>query len=93
MSGAMDRTFDVPAHVVTREMDGELVLLSLESGNYFGLNEVGARIWQELENGASLSDAHNKLMTEFNVDGSVLQADILELIGSLEEAELIEASG
>ena len=87
----MDRTFDVPPHVVTRELEGELVLLDLETGLYFGLNPVGVRIWEHLSEGASLETAHAALMREFNVEASVLQNDIIELIASLEEAKLIEA--
>ncbi len=87
----MDRTFDVPAHVVVRELEGELVLLDLESGGYFGLNPVGARIWEHLSDGATLNAAHAALMGEFDVDAGLLQDDLLELIASLEAAKLIEA--
>ena len=87
----MDRSFDVPAHVVVRELEGELVLLDLESGSYFGLNPVGARIWEHLSDGASLAAAHTALLAEFEVEAGVLQGDMLELIASLEAAKLIEA--
>lgn len=87
----MDGTFDVPAHVVARELEGELVLLDLESGGYFGLNPVGARIWEHVSEGASLQAVHTALMGEFDVDAGVLRDDLLELIASLEAAKLIEA--
>ena len=87
----MNRTFDVPAHVVTREMEGELVLLDLESGSYFGLDPVGARIWAHLSEGASLEATHTALMDEFDVEASVLESDLLELVGTLESARLIAA--
>ena len=86
----MDRTFDVPAHVVVRELEGEMVLLDLEAGSYFGLNSVGARIWEHLSEGVSLKAAYTALMGEFDVEAGVLQDDMLELVASLEAAKLIE---
>lgn len=76
--------------MVVRELAGELVLLDMESGNYFGLNPVGARIWEHLSDGATLEAAHTALLTEFDVETDVLKRDVLELVASLETAKLIE---
>jgi len=42
----LETPFTIPEGVVSREIEGETVLLNLESGRYFGLNAVGTRVWQ-----------------------------------------------
>ena len=44
-----DRRLTVPEHVASRDLDGELVLLNYDSETYFGLDEVGTRIWEVLQ--------------------------------------------
>jgi len=46
MAASLDRSVCVGKDVVFRELDGEAVILNLETGTYFGLDTVGTRIWQ-----------------------------------------------
>jgi len=46
MPASLDRSVRVGKDVMFRELDGEAVLLNLESGKYYGLDPVGSRIWQ-----------------------------------------------
>ena len=50
-----DRTFQLSPDVLFQEVSGEMVLLDLNSEQYFGLDEIGARIWSLLESGAGES--------------------------------------
>lgn len=75
--------------VVARELSGELMLLDLASGKYFGLNAVGARFWQLLEEGNCPSDARDRLLEEFDVTPERLDGDLAELIGQLRENGLV----
>ena len=90
-TGKMDQSFDVPLHVVARELDGDMVLLDIESGLYFSLNKVGARLWSHLLDGATLATARDGMLNEFDVEAAVLEADILGLVNQLQDAKLIEA--
>ncbi len=69
-----------------RQLGDEAVLLSLESGSYFGLNEVGARIWTLISRGDELAAVLAALQTEYEAPVERLQADLLgiveELVGS-----------
>lgn len=76
--------------VVAREVGGELVLLDLASGTYFGLNEVGGRIWQVLAQGAvTLAEVAAQIMSEFDVGADQVEADLLALADELSERKLL----
>lgn len=70
-------------------VDGELVLLNLDSGEYFGLNRTGTRIWELLGETTDLDEVHRALLGQFAVDPEVLRRDLEELIAELEQAGLV----
>ncbi len=69
--------------VAFRELDGELVILNLETGTYFGLDEVGARAWRLIGDHGSLGDVFEALRSEYQVAPPVLEHDLLELVDQL----------
>jgi len=77
--------------VVTREVGGEVMLLDLASGTYFGLNAVGGRFWQLLEDGKSPAEAREALLTEYDVSAEVLDADLEALLQELSANGLVQA--
>ena len=76
--------------VLAQELHDETVLLDLDSENYFGLDSVGTRIWQLLNEGQDKSDMVDTLLGEYEVEREVLEKDISELLGRLNEAGLIK---
>ena len=87
----LSSVFDVPAHVVAREVMGEVVLLDLGSGTYFGLDPVGARIWELASGGQALGRVAETIVAEFDVAREVAEADILRLAAELAERDLVRA--
>ena len=79
----------VSDEVVFRELDGEAVILNLESGIYFGLDEVGTRFWQLIEQDGRLALALEALESEYDVEGEVLRADVDRLVAALVEKGLM----
>jgi len=79
----------VSPQVTAREVSGETVILDLESGNYYGLNPVGARMWQLMEAGNSLSAVCDAVAEEYNVPLDVLQRDVLKLACDLVDKKLV----
>jgi hypothetical protein len=79
----------VSPQVTAREVSGETVILDLESGNYYGLNPVGARMWQLMEAGNSLSAVCDAVAEEYNVPLDVLQRDVLKLARDLVDKKLV----
>ena len=78
--------------VVFRELDGEMVLLNLASGVYFGLDPVGTRIWALIVEGRSPADIVRALTAEYDVDAKTCEVDVWELLDALAANELIESS-
>lgn len=89
MNSQTNRQFSISEDVLSQEVNGETVLLDLEGEMYFGLDEVGTRIWQQLQSGATLSGIVNTLGDEYDVSREQLEVDVDELLGKLIEAGLI----
>jgi Coenzyme PQQ synthesis protein D (PqqD) len=79
----------VSPQVVAREMGTEVVILELESGNYFGLDAVGARIWRLIGMGKSLAEVCDEMVGEYEVSREVLERDALALVRDLAEKKLV----
>ena len=75
--------------VLFQEVSGEMVLLDLSSESYFGLDEIGARIWQLLHEGTNMGEVLDTLLQEYEVERQVLEADLGKLLGKLADAGLI----
>jgi len=76
--------------VLFRELDGESVLLNLDTEAYLGLNEMGTRIWIAVVAAPSIQAAFETLLGEYAVAPDVLHHDIETLVGQLLEHGLVE---
>lgn len=81
----------VPDRTAARQVDTETVLLNLESGIYFGLDEVGSRMWQLIAAGVPLADAHRTLLEEYDVEPAQLEFDLIHLVEQLVAHRLVDA--
>ena len=86
----MAKRVTIPDGVMVRELDGESVLLNINTENYFGLDEVGTRIWAVLSEAGSVGEAVDILLLEYDVERDELVKDVCELLAQLQEKELIE---
>ena len=82
----------MPEGVLIRELEGESVLLNLESESYFGLDGIGTRMLALLTDSDSIGAAYEKLLDEYEVDPDVLKADLCTFIDKLAESGLINVS-
>jgi hypothetical protein len=74
---------------IFRELDGEAVLLNLDTGIYFGLDEVGTRMWQLIERHSRLDAVRDAIVGEFDVDAPTAERDLLALAESLRAKGLV----
>ena len=81
--------FTISDDVLFQEVGGETVLLDLGSENYFGLDEIGTRIWSLLREAKNADEILDVLLQEYEVDKVTLESDLNELLGKLLEAGLI----
>lgn len=74
---------------VSCEVAGMAVILQTQSGSYFSLNEVGARIWELLRQGQSVRSICNTLQEEYEVSRQECEQDIFQLLMDLREQGLV----
>lgn len=79
----------IPHDVVSRDLAGEAVILHLANGTYFGLNEVGTRIWNLLAEHGSTEQVLLPLLAEYEVEEAELRQDLEALLQTLAEKGLI----
>lgn len=86
----VDRKHRINDAVVSAELDQEAVLLNVEAGTYFGLDAVGTRIWQLLEQGLCEEDICNTLFDEYDVDLAQVKQDVSEFLERLAAHGLLQ---
>lgn len=82
----------IPHGIVFRDLQGELVLLNLNGGVYFGLDAVGTRIWHLLREHQSLQKVLNALLQEYAVTEAQCRQDLLGLVTRMLDKGLLEIS-
>lgn len=71
-------------------MGEEVVLLDHQKGIYYGLNELGAFIWEHLKTGEkSVETLCSYIMNEFDIDQATCEADVKQLLYDLATEQLI----
>ena len=84
-----DQRFRGAADVHTRAFDGETVLVDLKKGDYFGLNEIGARLWEGVVAGKTPREIAAAEGGKFKVEPERLLADLVALAHELVERGLL----
>lgn len=78
---------------VSSPVGEEVAILGLDQGVYYGLNPSGARIWELLQQPIRVRDIHAAVVREFEIDEETARRDLLDLLATLQDAELIEVQG
>ena len=89
--GLMEPTphFIFSPEVLFQPLGDEAVLLNLQNNRYYGLNEVGARMWQLLQEHGELDAVVAQMVVEYEVDDATLRQDLQTLIAQLLEQEML----
>ena len=75
---------------LSSDLDGETILLHMTSGLYYGLNDVGAKIWSLIQTPQTLGDLRETLLSEYDVTSDVCDRELNALLTDLSDAELID---
>jgi len=75
--------------ILAQEAHGQTVLLRLEDGGYYALDDVGAMIWELCDGGRAVGEIVALLCEEFDAPEAVVQADVLEFIDDLRRERLL----
>ena len=82
--------FSISDEVLSQEVNGETVLLDLQGESYFGLNEVGTRIWQLITAEQTVAEVLSTLSDEYDASREQLENDVGELLAKLAGAGLVK---
>jgi hypothetical protein len=85
-----DATVVAATNQLSTFLDGEAIVLELESGAYFGLAQVGARIWELLQQPTTCAQIVATLIDEYDVTRAVLDADVAAFVGELSAQHLVD---
>ncbi|MEX0763204.1 MAG: PqqD family protein [Dehalococcoidia bacterium] len=76
-------------YAIFQEVGEDTVLLHTQTGEYYGLNEVGARIWSLLNDGSALDDVVSRVLEDHDVSEDALAADVSAFLAELEQRDLV----
>ncbi len=83
-------TIVVNQDVVSCDLIDEAAILNLKTGIYYGLDPVGARIWNLIQTPIQLNEILETLLNEYEVEENRCQKDLIELLEQLSEKELVK---
>jgi hypothetical protein len=90
------KEINVSSVVVRREdidatdLNGEKVMMDLNKGRYFALNEVGSKIWDIIHRPVEIKDIIGTLLREYDIDEESCREQVIGFIGSMSNAEIIQ---
>lgn len=71
-------------------IDDELVMMSVDHGQYYGLGGVGPRVWELIEEPRSFEELIDQILEEFEVSREVCENDMVEFLQQMEKLGLVE---
>ncbi len=75
---------------ISSDLGGEAVILNMKTGIYHGLNEVGARVWDLIEQPKTVKEIKQVLLEEYEVEAEACTNDLFSLMNNLKTAGLIK---
>lgn len=79
--------------LLATEVDGDLVMLSLRTNQYYGLKQLGGRIWEMVAEPVTGAQIVEAILAEYEVERAVCEADTLRFLSQLEREKLIDIYG
>jgi hypothetical protein len=74
---------------VSTVVDGRAVVMSVDNGKYYNMDDIGTRIWTLIEAPISVSALCEQLLQQFEVDRPTCESDVVNLLESLRKNDLI----
>jgi len=79
--------------IVAGDIDGETVMMSIQNGEYYGLDDTGNSIWGLIKKPVRVSDLIDTLLERFHVDRETCEKDVLKFLNELNEDKILEVEG
>ena len=79
-------------NLVAADIDGDLVMMSIEQGEYFGITGVGSRVWELLAAPTTVADITRVICAEYAVEEATCQSDMQTFVEELIQLGLVSAA-
>jgi hypothetical protein len=89
MNVKVDSVVSVAEGITVADLDGEAIILDINSGQYFGLNKVGAEILSLIKEPRTVDEVIDRIAVQFEADRGRVQDDVLTFIQDMSEAKLV----
>ncbi len=88
-----DKTYKInDLRAISETLEGETIIINLETGNYYSMNKTGTVVWNQIGLQRPLSEIVNTLFTQYNAAPDVIEKSLLTIIELLEKDDLIVAT-
>ena len=89
----MEQCYSVAsANVVRETFDEEVVIVHLETGNYYSLQGIAGELWPAFESGATEQQLRRQLLSRYEADEATVTRDLAQFLASLEAEKLVSRS-
>lgn len=78
--------------IESADLNNEKVMINMEKGKYYALNEIGSRIYEMIEDDKSINDIIDNLLNVYDVDRNVCEKSVIKYLSSLYNAGIIYVS-
>lgn len=75
--------------MLTAEVDGEIVMMSIEQGRHFGLDDIGSYIWKGIEQPCSFAALTDRLAADYDADRATIAADVQAMFGRMAAQDVV----
>jgi hypothetical protein len=86
----LDAKVVVSQNQISAELNDEVIVLNLQSGIYFGLTDVAARIWSLMQQPVTCAEIAATIFEEFEMEQSQIEADVMSFIHKMKDLELVD---
>ena len=90
MTLTSDSIVQAAPRLVSADMGEEVILLHLDNGLYFGLGNIGARVWKLLQKPVKVQEIEAALLQEYDVDPERCHSEVIDLVADLVGQGLVE---
>ena len=87
---SLNSVVTVSKDLVTADLGEEIAILYLENGVYYGLDAVGARIWDLIQEPKRVSEVRDNILAEYDVEPDRCKSELLDLLEELASQGLVE---
>lgn len=87
---SMNSVIGVKKDLISADLGEEVAILHLENGVYYGLDAVGARIWDLVQEPIRVDELQDSILMEYDVEPEQCKSDLLDLIEDLANQDLVE---